>query len=111
MLTSFPFHSQILKQLHERKGVEDGTSRSATAVITIRDAAGNAVGGASVSGAWGGAYTKNVTGTTSTTGKVSFTSANVSKANVTFTVKGVVKSKYVYDSQRNQETVDTIVVR
>ena len=88
------------------------TGRSATAVITIRDTDGNAVGGASVSGAWGGAYTKNVTGTTSTTGKVSFTSASVSKANATFTftVKGVVKSKYVYDSQRNKETVDTIVV-
>jgi hypothetical protein len=88
------------------------SSRRATAVITIRDTDGNPVAGAAVSGAWGGAYTKSVSGTTSTTGKVSFTSAYVYKANAlfTFTVKGVVKSNYIYDSQRNNETYDTIVV-
>jgi PKD repeat protein len=88
------------------------TGRSAKAVITILDTKGNPVSGASVSGAWGGNYTKNVSGTTSTSGTVSFTSARVYKANATFTftVKGVVKSTYVYDPGINKETVDTIVV-
>jgi hypothetical protein len=94
-------------------GNRKGANRIATAVVTIHDDPdGNPVEGATVSGAWSGDYSGDVSDSTNADGQVTFTSGKVKKANATFTftVNGVVKSGYIYDPALNNETSDTIVV-
>lgn len=81
----------------------------ATATVTVKDATGKLVSGAVVQGAWSGATSAGVSGTTGSTGTVRFTSA-YSKAGgtFTFTVRGVSLSGYAYDANQNLETSDSI---
>ena len=93
-------------------GKKAGTNRSAIAVVTIVDAAGNPVSGATVAGAWSGATSGSVSGTTDTNGTVSFESAKVRKAGTfTFTVTNVTKTGAIYDASQNVETSDSITVQ
>jgi PKD repeat protein/predicted secreted protein len=96
----------------EMSGKTAGVNRSATAVVTIRDTAGNPVSGATVYGTWSGDYAATVNGVTGADGTVSFTSGNVKLAGATFTftVDDVVLAGYAYDPSLNVEDSDTIVV-
>ncbi|MBN1642087.1 MAG: protease inhibitor I42 family protein [Anaerolineae bacterium] len=96
----------------DMSGKTAGANRFATAVVTIHDSAGNPVSGATVYGAWSGAYAATVNGVTGADGTVSFGSSNVKLANASFsfTVDDVVLAGYVYDPNLNVETSDTIVV-
>jgi subtilisin family serine protease len=93
-------------------GKKAGPNRSATAVVTIRDTAGNLVSGATVYGTWSGATSGSVSGTTGSNGAVSFQSANVRTAGTfTFTVNDVTKSGFIYDHNLNVETSDSVTVQ
>ncbi len=93
-------------------GKKTGNNRSATAVVTIKDTAGNFVSGATVYGAWSGATTGSVSGTTSANGTVSFQSASIKKAGTfTFTVTDVTKSGFTYAPSMNVETTDSVTVQ
>ncbi len=88
-----------------------GANRYAIAVVTIKDTAGNPVSGATVSGAWSGAVSRSVSGTTGTSGTVSFQSPSIKKSGTfIFTVTNVVKAGFVYDPSKNVETSDSVVV-
>ncbi len=86
----------------------------ALATITIVDASGNPVAGASVSGKWSGATSDSDTGTTNSSGQVTVRSNSVRRApsgtTFTFTVTAVRLSGWVYDSSANTETWDSISV-
>ncbi|MFC1716953.1 S8 family serine peptidase [Candidatus Poribacteria bacterium] len=70
----------------------------ATATVLIRDSNGNSVSGATVNGAWSGAYSRSASGTTSN-GQVSLRTGWMRKrGSVTFTVNNVSKSGYEYTS-------------
>lgn len=93
-------------------GKKVGTNRYAIAVVTIRDTAGNPVNGATVSGAWSGATTGSVSGTTGTNGTVSFQSASIKKSGTfIFTVTNVTKSGFTYNPSLNIETSDSVTVQ
>lgn len=82
---------------------------SARAVVTIRDASGNVRPGASVSGTWSGLASGSVSGTTDSSGNVTFTTRKTRRSGTfTFTVNGVSASGYTYDPSRNVETTDSI---
>jgi len=88
-----------------------GTNRYAIAVVTIRDTSGNPVSGATVSGAWSGAVVRSVSGTTGTSGTVSFQSPTIKKSGTfIFTVNNVVKTGFIYDPSQNVETTDSVLV-
>jgi PKD repeat protein len=83
----------------------------ALASVTVRDANGNPVAGAAVSGTWSGSVSGSATILTDTSGKADFRSARVrnSTANrFTFTVAGITLAGYAYDPTRNLETSDSI---
>ncbi|HMX10275.1 MAG TPA: PKD domain-containing protein [Burkholderiaceae bacterium] len=86
---------------------------TAKAAVTVLDANGRVVPGATVTGNWSGLVSKTgATATTSTTGVASFTSptsAKNVKGTFTFTVTGVTKSGYSYLSASNLETSDSII--
>jgi len=86
----------------------------ALATITIVDACGNPVAGATVSGQWSGATSDRDTGTTNGSGQVTVQSNGVRRApsgtTFTFTVNNVTLSGWVYDSAANVETSDSIRV-
>ncbi|MBL8447931.1 MAG: PKD domain-containing protein [Zoogloeaceae bacterium] len=89
--------------------VAKSRSYQAKAIVTVVDANGVAVSGAAVTGTWTGLVTGNGSGTTSSTGQVTFLSAATSKRGTyTFTVTGISKSGYGYDSTANTETSDSI---
>ena len=89
-----------------------GNRTNGVAVVTIKDADGNNVSGASVSGSWSGLATSSSTGTTGTDGRATFSSALVRNANgtFTFTVDDVTGTGLVYNSSLNVETSDSITV-
>jgi subtilisin len=79
--------------------------------VPILDNSDVAVGGATVSGRWSGAYNRNVSGSTDSQGKVSFrTSFVVGGGTFTFTVNGVTKAGWTYDPAANFETSDSVTV-
>ena len=86
----------------------------ALATITIVDASGNQVEGATVYGSWSGATSDTDSGVTDATGKVTLESDEVknppSGTTFTFTVDDVVKSGWTYDPSNNTETSDSITV-
>ena len=90
-----------------------GPNRSAIAMVTIKDTAGNLVDGATVYGTWSGAYSGSTSGTTGTDGTVSFESGKVRQAGVTFTftVDNVEKTGYTYEPSLNEATSDSITVQ
>jgi hypothetical protein len=89
-----------------------GPNRSGIAVVTIKDTAGSPIEGATVYGAWSGAYSGGTSGTTGSDGTVRFESGKVRQGNATFAfaVEDVVKNGYTYDSSLNVETSDSITV-
>jgi len=83
----------------------------AESVVTIVDANGIPVEGATVYGHWSGSVRGNVDGITDEDGRVSFSSQRRGGRPVfTFTVDNIVKSGYVYKPNLNKETSDTIRV-
>ncbi len=85
------------------------TGTRATATVTIVDAAGQAMAGATVTGSWSGAVSGTASGVTTSKGSVKFTSANSKTGGTfTFTVTGVSLSGYQYDAAQNAETSDSI---
>lgn len=84
----------------------------ATATVTIVDASGLPVAGASVSGHWSGLTNDLDSGVTDTAGRVSLNSNSVKNAvgTFTFTVDSVAKDGWTYDSNANSETSDSITV-
>jgi VCBS repeat-containing protein len=89
------------------------TSTSATATVTVVDANGVPVASASLSGSWSGAVGGTPTGTTGADGKVTLSSAGIKipagkTFTFTFTVTGITKSGWSYDSAANVETEGSI---
>lgn len=84
----------------------------ATALVTIVDAAGEAVEGATVEGHWSNATTDAGSGFTDANGQVTLESDEVKNApdwtTFTFTVDGVVLADWTYDPAANIETSDSI---
>jgi len=89
-----------------------GPWTSAIATILIVDADGVPVEGATVSGHWSGATSDSDSGVTGADGKVSLESDRVkdplSGTTFTFTVGDVSKDGWIYDSDLNVETSDSI---
>ncbi|MBL8437446.1 MAG: PKD domain-containing protein [Zoogloeaceae bacterium] len=89
--------------------VAKSRSYQAKAIVTVVDVNGVAVSGAAVTGQWSGLVAGNASGTTSSTGQATFLSSSTSKRGTyTFTVTGISKSGYSYDSAANTETSDSI---
>ncbi len=83
----------------------------AKAIVTIVDSAGTPVSGASVAGAFSGATSNNVNGTTDTSGKVTFLSTKYRAKTGTswsFCVNNVTGTDLTYDSPANVETCDSV---
>ena len=82
----------------------------ASAVVTIKDAAGNLKSNASVTGTWSGLTTGTSTVKTGSTGTAKFSSAFTKNAGTfTFKVTRVVLNGSVYNANLNLETTDFIV--
>jgi len=82
-----------------------------TATATVANATGGGVASATLSGNFSGAYSRSVSGSTSSTGKVSFTTGWVLGCGTfTFSVNNVVKSNWVYQPSDNVETSDSIIL-
>lgn len=90
------------------------TFTHATAVVTIVDANGTPVGGATVEGHWSDATSDTDSGLTDASGQVSLDSDEVKNAasgtTFTFTVDGVSLTGRTYDPASNVETSDSISV-
>jgi len=88
------------------------TNAYATATVTIVNASGKPLAGATVSGHWSGATADTDTGVSSRTGKVTLTSNKVTRApsgtTFTFTVDNVSASGWTYNAAANTETSDSI---
>lgn len=84
----------------------------ATATVTIVDAAGVPVQGASVRGHWSGLTSDIDSGITDINGRVALKSDQVKKAagTYTFTVDGVVLTGWVYNPAENVKTSNSITV-
>jgi exosome complex RNA-binding protein Csl4 len=91
-----------------------GTNVNAIATVTIIDASGNPVRGATVLGTWSDATSDTDSGITKTSGQVSFKSDRIknppSGTTFIFTVDDVVKAGWIYDPLANEETYDSIKV-
>ncbi|MBE0609071.1 MAG: S8 family serine peptidase [Dehalococcoidia bacterium] len=76
--------------------VNNGSTWTATATVTVRDGSGNQVGGALVTGKWNGSESASCT--TSSLGMCSVSRSQAKKvASVTFEVTGVALTGYTYD--------------
>jgi len=82
---------------------------SAKAVVTVKEASGNPVGGASVYGHWSGLTSDSDSGVTDGGGQVILTSDAVKNESGTFTfnVDDIVKDGWVYDPSADVETIDS----
>ncbi|MBU4350284.1 caspase family protein [bacterium] len=91
-----------------------GINVNAIAIVTIVDSGGNPVEGATVSGYWSGATSDSDSGVTNVNGKVSLQSDKVrnpsSGTTFTFTVDGVTKDGWTYDSSANEKTSNSITI-
>jgi hypothetical protein len=77
----------------------------ATATVTVVDDSGVPVSGATVSGAWTGAYAGTSSGVTDTTGQVALTSGWAKPGTFTFTVVNVTHPNATWDSVPASGTV------
>jgi len=101
--------SEIYVQNIALSAKKSGSSYSATAVVTVYDASGTPVVGATTTGAWSGCVTGTASGTTNDKGKVTFTSSTSKTGGTwTFTVTGVSKATWTYNVARNVMTSATI---
>ena len=85
----------------------------ALATVTIFDESDKPVEGATVSGHWSGATSDSDSGVTDASGLVSLKSDSVKNPSgtaFTFTVDGVAKAGWDYDSEANVETSKSINV-
>jgi len=91
-----------------------GANTAGLATVTIVDAGGNPLSGASVSGHWSGVTSDSDTGLTNGTGQVTLQSNNVKRAphgtTFTFTVDSVSLAGWSYDAAANVETSDSVSV-
>jgi len=92
-----------------------GPNRNAIALVTIVDADGAPVGGATVEGHWSNATIDTDSGVTGVSGEVALNSDKVRNAlsgtNFTFTVDDVFSlTGWIYDQAANVETSDSITV-
>lgn len=84
--------------------VRSGSSWTATAVMTIRDANNNPVSGASVRLAWSGGASGSKTGTTNTAGQVTITTSKLKYTTVTsidLAITSMTKTGYTYQPSLN----------
>jgi hypothetical protein len=94
-------------------GFRSGSYHWADAYVTIFDAAGKPVVGATVTGHWSGAVSGTYSYNTDSNGRVIFTSSRKygsSTYTFTFTVDNVAKSGYIYRSSMNKMTSKSIIV-
>lgn len=86
--------------------------KRAVAVVTIFDADGNPVEGATVYGTWSGLTSESESGVTDSEGKVTFYTNWIwgKSGTCTFTVDDVVKTDWTYDPEANKETSDSITI-
>ncbi|MES2957862.1 MAG: PKD domain-containing protein [Pseudomonadota bacterium] len=86
-----------------------GKARSARAAVTVRNASGALLPGASVTGTWSGVVAGNASATTGSNGIATLNSPTT-KANgtFTFTVTGITLSGHSYQPGLNTETQDSI---
>jgi len=105
-------HDIVMEPETVSHGPNDFTNAKAT--VTIVDAIGNPVEGATVSGHWSGATSDTDSGITDGTGQVSLKSDKVknpsSGTTFTFTVDKVTKDGWTYDSSANVKTSDGISI-
>ncbi len=91
-----------------------GPNRNAIALVTIVDADGVPVGGATVEGHWSNATSDTDSGLTDASGEVVLNSDKVRNApsgtTFTFTVDSVSLTDWTYDSAANAETSDSITI-
>ena len=91
-----------------------GPNINGIARITIVDAGGALIGGATVEGHWSNATTDTDSGLTDTSGEVALNSDKMKNApsgtNFTFTVDDVLLTGWTYDQAANVETSDSIAV-
>lgn len=81
----------------------------ARAVVTVRDADGRPVSGATVSGTWSGIVSGSTSAVTDGSGAATLQSPNSKKGGTfVFTVTGVSQSGHVYKADLNTETSDSI---
>lgn len=86
-----------------------GRNARANAAVTVRDAAGNTVPGATVTGRWSGVVAGNVSAVTGSNGVAAMVSPNTkSNGTFVFTVTGVTMAGYSYQPTLNTETADSI---
>lgn len=80
------------------------------ASVNVKDAHGNPVAGAVVSGAWSNLTASSATATTDATGKANLRSTVATRRGTfVFTVTGITRSGYSYAPALNVETSDSIV--
>ena len=94
-----------LAWVSSRKGV------SGVATVTVTDASGKPVPNVTVSGAFSGVVSRNVSGVTNRKGQVSLstpTLTSTTKGSLTFSVTGLSLSGYTYDATKNAATSATI---
>ena len=96
------------------KSKTGGPWGNAIATVTIVDAIGNPVEGATVSGHWSGETSDSDSGVTNVNGEVSLQSDKVknpsSGTTFTFTVDNVTKEGWAYDPTANLETSGSIII-
>jgi PKD repeat protein len=81
----------------------------ARATVTVLNANGQQVSGATVTGNWSGIVSGTSSRTTDSAGKATLTSASTQKTGtLTFTVTGVTAAGFTYDAAVNIETTDSI---
>jgi hypothetical protein len=89
--------------------VKAGNKWKGRAVVVIKDASGNPVSGATVTGQFTGSYNQTLSGTTDAAGTVTLTTSSSVSGTVTFTfcVTNVTKTGATYNSSANVETCDS----
>ena len=81
----------------------------ASATVSVLNAQGTAIPGATVTGNWSGIVSGSSSGVTGSAGTVTLTSPTTKKSGtITFTVTGITLAGYVYNAAGNTETSDSI---
>ena len=90
--------------------VTKGRNTQGQAVITVVDANGQAVSGATVTGGWSGIISGSASGTTGSAGSVTLSTSSLKKSGtLTFTVTSITAAGFTYDAGANVETADSII--
>jgi hypothetical protein len=91
------------------QALSQGKNKYARATITVRNANGQPVSGAVVTGQWSGARTGTGSGTTAANGTVSIDSAKLRTGGAaTFTVTAVTKAGHTYTPAQNAASSVTV---